>query len=513
MKIKKFISVIPALCLLLAAFAQPTAGAVEGKNVTSGAVVEVYSGNHLDRTINAGSVAEGWAIVRQNITTSNQVVMTMGADWEENELLTIEEKTNVVIDLNGHYIRRKFEDSDTVRNGEIFLVKEKAVFELRDSNPKSQGYDGVKGGVIAGGQSSNSAGGVHIEEDAHFRMTGGTIYDCKTDEDGGAVYVDGSSDNTKFTMTGGRIYGCKTVDSADNCLGGAVYLRRGTVDISNAKIDSCYSEDDGGAIYSERGKVTLKNVVFAGNKALELGGAIYTAHDTAKYIATVVNAYDCIFVCNRAEQDGGAVYINDNPEHGQAVVFHNCKFRNNSAAKKGGAVFICDDNVALSNCEITGNIAEEPGGGVFVDDRYNITLRGLTVIKDNISSKSKGVADLALEDGNMGTARIINAGLYKGSVVYVGSTANKKVKLSEWVSRYQAQYFKSNDGTIVAGEERTVDAGWTSSGSIFANGGFVTISIIVFAGLIGTAILIIYKKKKNKKNNVTEGGEENDDNN
>lgn len=511
MKIKKFISVIFAVCLLLAAFAIPSAGALEAKNVTSGCVVQVYNGGKVTATFHLGSVANGWAKVKEYAPQSNEVVLILGDNWEENELLTIEENRHVTIDLNGHYIHRKFDSDATERNGEIFLVKEKAVLTMRDSNPKSEGYDGVKGGVITGGQSSNSGGAVHIEEDAEFRMQGGTIYNCKTDEDGGAVYVDGTSDNTKFTMTGGRIYGCKTVDSADTCQGGAVYLRRGKVDISNAKIDSCYSEDDGGAIYSERGVVNLKNVIFAGNKAIKKGGAIYTAYDTAKYIATVINAFDCIFVCNHADKDGGAVFINDNPDKNQAVVFHNCKFRNNSAKLQGGAVFVNDDNIALSNCEITGNIAGEEGGGVFVDCRYDVTLKGLTIIRDNISDKSKGVADIALDNGTLGTSYIINAGLYKGSIVYVGSTSGSTKRISEWVSRYQAQYFKTYDGKITTTESRTVDATMASTGSIFGSGGFIAISIFLCAGVIGTIILIIYKKKKTKKIQATEGGEENDD--
>ena len=281
MKIKKFISVISAVCMLITPFAVPTAGAsINPKLVTTGCVVEAY-GSNSTTSMNLSSISYGWDRVKELAPQSREVIMTLGDNWEEDQLLTIGENQHVTIDLNGHYILRK-RNGDMIKNGEIFLVEKNAVLTIRDSNPKSEGYDGVKGGVIAGGASSNSAGGVHIKEDGEFRMEGGTIYDCRTDEDGGAVYVDGSSDNTKFTMTGGRIYGCKTVDSADNCLGGAVYLNRGTVDISNAKIDSCYSEDDGGAIYSERGVITLKNVIFAGNKAIEQGGVIYTAHDTKK---------------------------------------------------------------------------------------------------------------------------------------------------------------------------------------------------------------------------------------
>ena len=508
MKIKKLITVISAVCLLLTVFAVPSAEAIDGKLVTSGAIVERYSGDRMTETLNHGSVAEAWSDAMAKANNYTETVIIMGSDWEEDELLTVKENCHITLDLNGHYIHRK-RNGEIIRSGEVIRVKEKAVFTLRDSNPRSKGFDGVPGGVITGGASTNYGGGVYIEDSAEFRMQGGTIYNCKSSYAGGGVCVDGSSMNTKFIMTGGRIYGCETVDSVDNCPGGGVYLYKGVVDISNAKIDNCYSEYDGGAIYSERGEVLLKNVLFAGNRARELGGAIYVAHDTTKLQATYLNAQGCIFSGNHSDQDGGAVFIRDNPTENRATVFHDCKFRNNSAKQDGGAIYVDDDNVALSQCEIVGNIAEGSGGGVFVDCRYWVTLRGLTVIKDNISGKSKGVADVALDKGVLGTARIMNGGLYNGSVVYVGSTSGSTQRISEWISQYQARYFKSHDGNVVARESRTVQATMVSSGSIFSNGSLTAILILGGVGVVGIIILIIYKKKKK----AMKGGEENDDKN
>ena len=505
MKFKKLIPVIPAACLLLSAAGVISAGAVDAKTVTSGAVVEVYSGSEQKSKKDFGSVASAWQDAVANANGSTETIITLGSDWTEDELLTVKENQHITLDLNGHYIRRD-RKRDMIRNGEVFLVEKKAVFTLRDSDPKSKGFDGVRGGVITGGASSNTGGGVHIEENGEFRMEGGTIYSCITDEDGGGVYVAGSSMDTKFTMTGGRIYACQTVDSADECCGGGVYLHKGVVNISNAKIDSCYSEDDGGAIYSERGTVNLDTVIFAGNHCHEKGGAIYTAHDIAKYQATVVNVKNCIFANNHADEDGGAILINDNPEHDQAVVFHNCKFRGNSANEEGGAIYVNDDNVALSECEIVGNTAGKAGGGVYVDGRYNVTIRGLMIIKNN-SGESAAVSNLALHNGSLGKARIINAGLYQGSEVHLGSTGSSSVLVSEWVSYYQKQYFIADKGTLTTQDSRTVNATMVTSGSIFSMNGFFAVAIVGGAGIIGAAALVVYQKKKNK---AKEGGEEND---
>lgn len=351
MKIKKLLSAVPAACLLLTAVSVTSAGAVDAKNVTSGAVVEVYSGDKLNSSNQYGSAAEAWGNAAASANDSTETIITLGSDWSEDELLTVGSWKHITLDLNGHFIRRK-RNHEMTSDGAVFKVEKNAVFTLRDSNPRIMGYDGVRGGVITGGASSNS-GGVHIEENGHFRMEGGTIYDCITDADGGAFHVN-------------------------------------------------------------------------------------------------------------------------------------------------------DDNIALSSCEITGNSADGIGGGVYVDPRYNVTLRGKMIIKDNTSGKGAGVANLALDKSTLGKARIINAGLSKGSDVHFGSTASGDIQVSEWMSEYQMQYFTADEGRKFRNESRTVDASVVVSASIFSEGGLYAVILLGGVGVIATVLVIIFYRKKAKK-----GGEDN----
>ena len=124
-----------------------------------------------------------------------------------------------------------------------------------------------------------------------------------------------------------------------------------------------------------------------------------------------------------APNGGGAIYVDDAPADHQAILFESCIFCGNRAGRDGGAFFVCDDGVALSNTEITKNSAKKRGGAVFVDARYGITVRGLVTIDNNTCDDNKSMANLTLEDGTIDEAKIMNAGLYKGSHIAIGTTA------------------------------------------------------------------------------------------
>ena len=115
-------------------------------------------------------------------SATGERIIILGGDYSSDD--PIEIKGTVTIDLNGHYIKRD-RDYETKKNGSVIIINKDATLTIKDSRPKVKGYDGVKGGVIAGGASTNGGGGITIKKDGHLIMKGGTIYDCVSDEDGG----------------------------------------------------------------------------------------------------------------------------------------------------------------------------------------------------------------------------------------------------------------------------------------------------------------------------------------
>ncbi len=452
---------------------------------------------------NDGRTAWNEATARANST--DEVKLVMGTNWEHDSQLTLTSGKKLIVDLNGHYIKRT-RNKKQINNGSVFRVESHATLTVMDSNPDVLGYDGVMGGVITGGSSGNSAGGIHIEESGHVIWQGGTLYECDTDYHGGGFYLAGSTEDTSLTMTGGKIYGCQTIDSADNCHGGAIYVKNGTVDISNAVIDNCYSEDYGGGIYIDNGYLNVYNTLFSSNYALDYGGALYLAGDALVYFK------DCTFVNNKTDDDGGALYINNNPSGDKviryanleypATIFDGCIFRNNYANDRGGAIFIDDDNVALINVIVENNTAKNAGGGVWVDSLSDITFKGKCIVKDNNCISNSAFRNVTLQKGVSSQAYVYSAGLYAGSYIGINSdSSSSDIKISIKMSKYQMQYFHADSGTLIMRDETEENAEMVVTASLFGNGIFwVSVGIGVVG--IGAAIgIIIYRKKvgPNKK--------------
>ncbi len=455
-------------------------------------VVEIYKNNKLKSTETFNSFMEAYNVAQGS---SDDAVIIMGGDYTSDSEIVLGSNKSVTIDLNGHYIKRD-RGYEYKKNGGVICVETGATLTIEDSNPKKKGYDGIKGGVITGGASSNYGGGITVKEKGHLIMKGGTIYDCITDEDGGGVYLDTGSNETSFKMRGGRIYNCRSLDSTDNCNGGAIYLGAGMLDLKNGTIDNCYSEDAAGAIYCNRGQVSLDNMVFSGNRATNRGGAIYISLDLANYEGTLFYASNCSFVNNKSDEDGGAFFMRDNPSNGGAVMFDRCVFRDNIAKEDGGAIVAFDDGLVLSNVKITGNKAGGYGGGVYVDSRYDLNLKGIVVIKDNTCDGDSTCRDVALEEGTSTTARVNSGGIVRGSWIGIGSTGSKSIRLSKKISLYEMRYFHSHGGSIGSKSVKSIDVDMVYTTSIFGTGSKMTMIVLSGFAIVAAVAAGVYARRK-----------------
>ena len=477
-------------------------GEVMLRNDAASTTVEVYKNQKLVKSEEFTDPAAAWekalTLAGDNelvkgVTAEDSVVeITLGTDWVSDKCLYTGEKKNIVIDLNGHCVRRSGKKQ---KDGGVFRIGERSKLTVNDSNPASKGYANHSGGVIADGNGDDCGGGIIIETSGQLFMTGGTIYNCVTDEHGGGIYARG--EKTVVSLKDCAIDSCKTKNSGDDAHGGGIYVKNAiSVTLENVTVKNCESEDKGGGMYlcDKPGIVRLKNTVFENNFSNDGGGAIFIDDLSSDKEFDFV-AEDCTFKKNSTKDRGGAVYVNDNDESksNNPTVFTDCVFEENESTKNGSAIEANDNGVVLCGGTITKNKTSAKGA-VYVEDEYDITVSGLLVIKDN-SGKS-GNQNLVLEKEST-KAYIYNAGLSEGSEIYIsssgGGTGYPGVKD---VSKYQSKYFHAESGKLNFKKTGTKEAEMAVTASLFGEGSRTVIFILAGAALIITGAAVLFAKKR-----------------
>ena len=421
--------------LMLTSAVMMTVSAISGISA-SAAGTEVNSPEALQSAVDAAG--------------TDAATLTLTADITANSSIVIGKDQDITIDLGGFTLGRAL-DLPTAK-GSVIIV-EGGTLTVKDSSPEHTG-------CITGGYAADLGGGISCvkkEKTPSSLTLSGVAFKNNRAESGGAVYADS---------------GC-------------------TVTIS-----SCAFEGNGakmGGAVTAMGDVTLDGCTIKNNIAELCGGGIYV---NTKGKTTIKGK--TAFSGNASGTDGGAVYVDDAPADHKAILFDNCVFRGNRADRDGGALFVCDDGVALSNTEITKNSAKKRGGAVFVDARYGITVRGLVIIKNNTCDDNKSMANLTLEDGAVDEAKIMDAGLYKGSHIAIGTTATSgKTYLSySNFSKYQTRYFSADEGKLDFSKYIGRYSLMTTSASIFGNGNVDLIICFGLSALVLTVIIIVAKKKR-----------------
>ena len=486
----------------------------EEANTSSGlSVVEVYDENDtITKSETYLDPSDAWDKAVSYAGSTGKVICRLGANWSHDRQLSVSGDKKLTLDLNGFYILRT-RDGENTENGNIFTVENGATFTIADSRPKSKGYDGLKGGVIAGGCNDTDGGGIIVGEDATLYITGGMLYDCYADGDGGGIYID--EDAKKVDIRNFTIRKC-TADSfkAD---GGGIYICKNDFTMIDSSIEGCYSNDNGGGACidssgSGSGNILFKNVDFNNNIAEDYAGAmsIWSFDDDGDYIE-----FDtCNFMSNSSNtSDGGAVYVDDTDT--QTTLFKHCNFMYNESGNDGGAMTVNEHNVMLASCLFAQNETEKAGGAIYVNGSYSINVKGLMIIKDNkslITSTTKtryGTHNLCLN----GSAMLYSGGLYEGSYIGISKfSQGSNDEVAEGIAEYQQKYFHSDQKNIKFEKTGTVDTPIITTqsnetASVFGTGSVVVIISIAVATLAAGLAALAVKKKKG----VAENGNDEDE--
>ena len=481
---------------------------VEEYNVSSDNKI---SASNLAATYEYDTPQEAWNKVTGLAANGKRIVMTLGSDWEHDTQLTVGNNGYVDVDLNGHYIKRTRNHKQT-DNGSVFKITGRATLYIHDSNPNRKGYDGIKGGVITGGASEDSGGGIVVEGDCRLYMDGGTLYECVTSNHGGGIYC---AENGRVELQNCRIYFCQTFASVDRCHGGGIYAKSPIrLSVQNCIIQDCYAEDYGGGIFFEgdgsyRHILMISNTMFIGNNCYDYGGAIYMDIEKSAYIDK------CTFSTNSSYDDGGALFIRRHGDSGDndSIMIRDSKFTGNSCKDGGAAIFAECNDIILVNDEITHNhsgIGAVWLGAKLANYGYDISVSGLMIVKDNTADKTNHHG-IVLDDIGATHNYIYSAGLYEGSHIDFSVNDDGKMEAVRNVSSFQTQYFHATTGTMSFEKSGTIDntlVTASSTASVFSKGSIITICAICGIAALGVITATVYKKKKGGADNDNDDDEE-----
>ena len=484
MKLKKFICLLLAIISLLSL------------NVIANAEDKCATVTANDTSTSYSSFEEAWNKAVELGNTS-EVTFTLNNSWKADGsgylgsgsgftggALTYSGKNNLTIDLNGYTIDRNlFKSKD---GGAVIYVKSQMTIidSRKDEYTVSKLF---KGGAIENGANDERGGGIVISDNSTLNFNGGTILNCVSTDDGGAISIVGSGAN--LIVNGGSFYGNRTYEASGECCGGAIYTDEATVKISNSTFEGNYAEDNGGAIYADDGTVSITDSTFYSNSSLEEGGAIFADGDVK---TTITN---CTFTNNSStNDDGGAIYC----DSGEGTYLNNCQMLYNYSGSEGGAVYINDDKIFVLGGNYQHNTAKDNGGGIYVDSMNDINVSGKLIIKDNTVSDKEN--DLCLQDGTASTAYLYCGGLYEGSSVYLCSNSKSSHLVIKGIDKFQYNnYIHYDDGfTLSKVNQTSLSSDNTRAVASAIGDGSVVFICIAFVFIIFIAIIfmLITKKKK-----------------
>ena len=351
-------------------------------------------------------------------------VVVMDADWHQERPFGVPSGKTATLKMNGHKIWRDYAETD---GGCIFWLYENSTLTLDGSGVNGLTRFDVEvltdfnsretktieaGGVVTGGHSNNSAGGIEMKEGSTLNLTNVAVVGNKAyGANGGGVRADGK--NCTINMKRSQIsYNASGEDGwSTGGNGGGVYLSGAdsTISMSDSSVDANYGLF-GGGIYCNGKNARIEmsdasqikqNYVYRG------GGGIWFDNDDFHLIggrsATIgsnscdtmygggVGTQDCSdgeissisFVGNKGTGSsavGGAIYVDSS-----GVTIKGCSFTQNESMHKGGAIFSCGQNLRVENCTFTENSTKTWGGAVYLDSRY-ATLTGCTFTGNKATS-------------------------------------------------------------------------------------------------------------------------------
>ena len=315
---------------------------------------------------------------------------------------------------------------------DIFSVDENGNLTVKDSGT---------GGKIDG-QNKNCGfciyGGV-------LTLESGTITNCTTDGDGGAVDISsGDSEGVygKFVMNGGAITNCKVSDDS-----GAVDIGNGCTFIMNSgTISGCRADDDAGAIFIKGNASFVMNGGTIENCSAGFCGGAVKIRNTSSFTMTGGTISNC------TAQQGGGVYVDDS----STFNMNGGSIANCTAVNGGNSVFVMSG---------TGGKFTMTDGTVDGSVTLHFTVAGSDVYIDGLGTAAYPYQIGTADQLKLFRDKVNDAKTKEETKICAVLTADIDLKNEEWTPIGIGNGTKNNGATIDFPYSGTFDGnGHTISG-------------------------------------------------
>ena len=233
------------------------------------------------------SISSSLTVNRPDVTLDlNGYTLTCG-DTECDDIFSVNEHGNLTVKDSGTggKIDGQNKNCGFSINGGILTLKSGTIINcMTDGDGGAVDIsDGGKfvmnGGAITNCKASDDSGAVDIGDGCTFIMNSGTISGCRADDDAGAIFIKG---NASFLMNGGTIENC----SAGN-YGGAVKIRNTSrFTMNGGTISSCTAQQGGGVYVDGSSTFTMNDGSIASCTAVNGGNSVFVVKPSASFTMT-----------------------------------------------------------------------------------------------------------------------------------------------------------------------------------------------------------------------------------
>ncbi len=374
-----------------------------------------------------------WADLQEAINgSSTKTYLRLSEDitaMSTQEALTIRQRKDIVLDLNGKTLSRGLSEAQT--NGHVIGITDGGKLFIEDSSNGN--------GKITGGNTSGNGGGVSVSVGGTFTMDGGSIERNSSTGYGGGVSV---SNGGTFTMENGAIQ-----NNNGRYGGGASVAGIGsniTMKESATISDNNSSSEGGGVcVYGGHAQFIMYDGSIEGNSSFGDGGGVSVSNDGTFNMSGGT-------ISENTSLNGSGVKVGIGGTFNMTAG----SIQKNTASSQGGGVYLngLDTQFKLEGGTVSGNKATLSGGGVYTT-HGTITMSG-GEIKENTSQDGGGV-----NVGSNGTLAMIgglisgNTATYRGGGVYLYDSGTQMTMSGGTIQNNTAG---SYGGGIYAGKSFTL---------------------------------------------------------